>query len=496
MNTEHIIQQSRNESDKLMLKMFKAVPIFTIVDLLLILLVKGKLTLIEIPIAVGIFIAMIPVLYYKYSTDRKHFFIISILCVEGITLSIYISSWFYASLLLIVSLLVCTLYLDTKVIKRMLVIKLPLLILGNYMSHKVNSDFVFVANQSTFISTCVYYMLQFVIIGYICSYVSKKTTGVLDTFIDQNASLNTLLDKNYESTERINQTINNLSSNIGKNSMGVETIAKSSTNISVKAQDMSHKACESKVAFERISDEIQDTSRKSNEIFELTQNMSELTIKNKGNMQDLASQMNELKLKNQSSKVQFSELKETTSEISHALKIINEISEETNLISLNASIEAARAGESGKSFAVVAAEIKKLATQTAQSVEYIEQIVRRVDTSMEASVEAITHTDEMIEHNVEKLVVALQDFDKMVEFQKKVSDKIFESQKLIQGLRSHVTEVAESIDATMQDSKETSNSIMEISAILEEMSLGLNEISHDAREVQQYSNELVNVQLN
>lgn len=56
------------------------------------------------------------------------------------------------------------------------------------------------------------------------------------------------------------------------------------------------------------------------------------------------------------------------------------------LISLNASIEAARAGESGKSFAVVTAEIKKLATQTAQSVEYIEQIVRRVDTSMEASV--------------------------------------------------------------------------------------------------------------
>ena len=100
----------------------------------------------------------------------------------------------------------------------------------------------------------------------ICSYLSKKTTSVFDTFINQNANLNTLLSKNQESTERINDTINNLSSNINKNSMGIEAIAKSSTNISAKAQNMSSKAFESKVAFESISGEIQGTSKKSDEM--------------------------------------------------------------------------------------------------------------------------------------------------------------------------------------------------------------------------------------
>jgi methyl-accepting chemotaxis protein len=69
---------------------------------------------------------------------------------------------------------------------------------------------------------------------------------------------------------------------------------------------------------------------------------------------------------------------DTTQQISGALKVIEEISAQTNLLSLNASIEAARVGEHGKGFAVVAGEIRKLADLTKQSTMQIGEIVASI----------------------------------------------------------------------------------------------------------------------
>ena len=61
--------------------------------------------------------------------------------------------------------------------------------------------------------------------------------------------------------------------------------------------------------------------------------------------------------------------------IKEATTLISSIAEETNLLSLNASIEAARAGEAGRGFAVVASQIQKLADQSNESANQIDQII-------------------------------------------------------------------------------------------------------------------------
>ncbi|KOF57396.1 MULTISPECIES: methyl-accepting chemotaxis protein [Clostridium] len=83
---------------------------------------------------------------------------------------------------------------------------------------------------------------------------------------------------------------------------------------------------------------------------------------------------------------------ETVSETDKVLELIKSIANQTNLLGLNAAIEAARAGENGKGFSVVAAEVRKLANQSKESVSTIKDILDKVNESMDKISKAIEET--------------------------------------------------------------------------------------------------------
>jgi len=154
-------------------------------------------------------------------------------------------------------------------------------------------------------------------------------------------------------------------------------------------------------------------------------------------------------------------------EIGEIATVIGGISDETNLLSLNAAIIAAQAGEHGKAFAVVAEQVKTLARRTTSSTQKIEDLIRAVQNESANAVQAMGAGIEAVEEGVDRSRVAGQALEAITISSRDASGRVSEIARAAEEQARNSRHVAESAQQTSQHIQQISSGINEQSRATE-----------------------------
>ena len=183
---------------------------------------------------------------------------------------------------------------------------------------------------------------------------------------------------------------------------------------------------------------------------------------------------------------------ESAKKISEAINLIKSIAEETNLLSLNASIEAARAGEQGRGFAVVASQISKLAEQSNESAQKIEEIIRSLMEDSQKAVETMEGVNEIMAQQSEMVDKTADTFNEVLDGIKKSRTQITTISTNMEGLnasRQSVVDVVSNLSAIAEENaastEETSASSTVVNQTIQEMAINASTLLTLAKELEQ-----------
>lgn len=308
----------------------------------------------------------------------------------------------------------------------------------------------------------------------------KELTQSLGSIVGKiRNSSDTMSSNSYELNDTSSQT---LAAN-NEISKAVEDVAEGSTGMAASISKINENLLE-------MSNETKDINASVDEIKNQTvavQDSSKIMNDKIKSMQDSSHKMDE-GISAISKRIET--VNTTVDKVSNIVSVIEEISSETNLLSLNASIEAARAGDAGKGFAVVAQEIRVLSDNTNTELENIKQIISSLVEECRYCVQA---SGTIVEDNAkqkEEIKAVLDEFGSLDEQIQKTAEKADEIEELVTAMIELNDDITKSSNSLTDVSAANAAATEEMNANIEELNAMMNGVSEMAGQMNDESDGL------
>lgn len=222
---------------------------------------------------------------------------------------------------------------------------------------------------------------------------------------------------------------------------------------------------------------VADTKEDSDKVEDKMRTTVEVSEKGKADMESVGNALHNIEISIHNLEEAVDKVGTASGEIVDIIKLIGDIAEETNLLSLNASIEAARAGEAGRGFAVVASQIGVLAKNSADSVAHITSLINEINGLVDDAVKQGRSSASDIESSADLIHTAVDTFDQIFQ-------NIQETSHLIEGVVEKINQVDQVATNVAAISEEQAASSDEILATSESMLQQAKSISKNSEQVE------------
>ena len=273
-----------------------------------------------------------------------------------------------------------------------------------------------------------------------------------------------------DSVSILDNTSKKIDESISMSNQISSQIAEATEDVTRSAADEVTEVDEIRSMVQNSVDQIRAVTETSMEMAKESSHTSEKVADGGRQVAALTQQMEDLKVRMDGVGTSVGELGDATNQIVEILQTLDEITSQTNLLSLNASIEAARAGEHGKGFAVVASEIRNLSDDSAKFTTEIHNILEGINDQTEKVRREIAAGQQ----SVDECTAEAEEVDNAF---KEISDDTTSLASQAQDIENKSQALEDLLNRTLADANDISGNVEATSAAMEEISASIQNLN-------------------